>query len=65
MCRMDYVILIRVVSNSAAAVLLMVLLNLCFQGVLIQFCKSFISREENVKHNSFFTEIEKGYHRYM
>jgi len=57
---MDYVILIRVVSNRAAVVFLTVLLNLCFQGIVTQFCKSFISREENVRHNSFFTETEKG-----
>jgi len=57
---MDYVILIRAVSNSAAVVLLMVLLNLCFQGVVIQFCKPFISREENLEHNSSFSETEKG-----
>jgi len=60
MCCMDYVILIRAVSNSAAVVLLMVLLNLCFQGVVIQFCKPFISREENLEHNSSFSETEKG-----
>lgn len=58
MCCMDYVILIRVVSNSAA-VLFDGSIKSLFSGVVIQFCKSLISREENLKYNSFFIEIEK------